>query len=288
MSSQVVTIRVAQPSDAQACGVIAYEAFKDIATRHGFQPDFPSPEVATGLLSMFFAHPNFYCLVAEMQGKILGSNCLDERTIIGGVGPITVDPKTQNKGVGRMLMDAVRLRAIDAKMAGVRLVQAAYHNRSLSLYTKLGYDAREPLAIMNGELKPQAIAGYRVRAVLAGDVAACNELCIGIHGHERGGDLRDGVTSGKAFLVERSGRLTGYTSGFGFFGHAVAETNEDLQALIASAAAITGPGILVPTRNADLFRWCLNHGLRVIFPGTLMSTGLYHEPKGAWLPSILY
>jgi hypothetical protein len=34
-------------------------------------------------------------------------------------------------------------RAAQRKFAGVRLVQAAYHNRSLCLYTKLGFETRE-------------------------------------------------------------------------------------------------------------------------------------------------
>jgi hypothetical protein len=73
-----------------------------------------------------------------------------------------------------------------------------------------------------------------------------------------------------------------------FFGHAVGETNLDLQALIAAADGFGGPGILVPTRNAELFRWCLANGLRVAEPMTLMTLGLYNEPAGAYLPSILY
>jgi len=73
-----------------------------------------------------------------------------------------------------------------------------------------------------------------------------------------------------------------------FFGHATAETNEDMQSLIASAASFGGPGILVPSRNSALLRWCLANGLRVVQPMTLMSSGLYNEPAGAWLPSILF
>jgi hypothetical protein len=74
----------------------------------------------------------------------------------------------------------------------------------------------------------------------------------------------------------------------GFFGHAVAETNEDIKALIAAAPSFAGPGFLLPTRNAELFRWCLERKLRVVQPMTLMSLGLYNEPAGAFLPSILY
>ena len=89
-------------------------------------------------------------------------------------------------------------------------------------------------------------------------------------------------------MVEHGGRITGYTTGIGFFGHAVGESNEDLKALIGAAPAFAGPGFLLPMRNGELFRWCLAHGLRVVQPMTLMSLGLYNEPKGAFLPSVLY
>ncbi len=88
--------------------------------------------------------------------------------------------------------------------------------------------------------------------------------------------------------MERADRITGYATALAFFGHATAETNTDLQALIASAESFGGPGILVPSRNSSLLRWCLANGLRVVQPMTLMSMGLYNEPAGAWLPSILF
>jgi len=73
-----------------------------------------------------------------------------------------------------------------------------------------------------------------------------------------------------------------------FFGHSVGETVRDLQALISAADSFGGPGILVPTRDAALFRWCLENGLHVKYPMTLMSVGMYQEPVGSFLPSILF
>src|SRR5690348_12481317 len=90
--SSSLTIRRATPADAAVCGRICYEAFRDISATHNFPPDLPSPEITVGLLSMMFAHPGFYCVVAEDHGKIIGSNVLDERNPVSGVGPITVDP----------------------------------------------------------------------------------------------------------------------------------------------------------------------------------------------------
>jgi hypothetical protein len=65
-----------------------------------FPHDFPSAEVASGLLRMMIDHPGFYGVVAERDGKIIGSNFLDERATVVGVGPISVDPAVQNQGVG--------------------------------------------------------------------------------------------------------------------------------------------------------------------------------------------
>jgi GNAT superfamily N-acetyltransferase len=283
-----VIIRRASAADAEVCGRICFEVFTALANRHNFPPDFPAPEVSIGVLSAMFSHAGFYSVVAEQDGEIIGSNCLDERTPIAGVGPITVDGSAQNRAAGRALMEAVLTRAAERKFAGVRLVQAAYHNRSLSLYAKLGFVVREPLSCMQGTAMKKILPGYSIRPAVSGDLAACNDLCVRVHGHERGGEVQDAIQHGAATVAERDGRVTAYASSMAFSGHAVGETNEDLKALIAAAAAFQGPGILVPSRNAELFRWCLENRLRVVQPMTLMTMGLYNEPAGAYLPSVLF
>ena len=67
-SGSSITIRRANPEDASVCGRVCFDAFYRISTNHGFPPDFPSPDVAVGLLSMMFSHPGFYCVVAESTG----------------------------------------------------------------------------------------------------------------------------------------------------------------------------------------------------------------------------
>jgi predicted N-acetyltransferase YhbS len=283
-----ISLRVGRPEDAETCGPICYEAFKSIADRHNFPHDFPNPDVAVELLSQLFSRSDIYSVVAEVDGKVVGSNFLWESAIIAGVGPITVDPGLQNVAVGRHLMDDVMRRAQERRFAGVRLVQAAYHNRSLSLYTKLGFDTREPLSTIQGPAMGLDIPGHAVRLASEGDLEACNKLCLKVHGHHRGPELLDAIKQGTATVVEHGGRVTGYATLVGFFGHAIGENNEDMKALIGAATAFPGPGFLLPTRNSDLLRWCLGHGLRVVQPMTLMSTGLYNEPAGAFLPSIVY
>ena len=281
-------LRPGRPEDAEVCGRICYEAFKEIAGAHNFPPDFPSADVAIGLLSWLLTNPGFYSVVAEVDNRVVGSNFLDERSVIAGVGPITIDPTVQNKRIGRRLMEDVHGRAEQKNFPGVRLLQSAYHRRSLSLYAKLGYEVRELIACMQGSPINVAIAGHTVRAATESDLEACNGVCRQVHGHDRAGELVDTVKQGSAVVVEREGRITGYATVIGFFGHAVAETNWGIEALIGGSKEFSGPGFLLPIRNGELFRWCLAHGLRVVQPLTLMSIGLYNEPTRPFLPSILY
>lgn len=283
-----VTVRQATTEDAVDCGQICFDAFNTINQSHGFPSDFPSVDAATQFISMLFSHHDFYCVVAEIDGRIVGSNCLNERTTIVGVGPITIDPKLQNRGAGRLLMKAVLDRATERRAAGVRLVQAAFHIRSLSLYASLGFDIREPICCMQGRTVQRTVAGCTVRPAQTTDIDASKILAIQVHGFDRGQELAEGIEHGTAAVVEREGRITGYSSLLGSFGHSVAETNVDIQALIASADSFPGAGILVPSRNGALLRWCLANGLRIAQPMTLMTIGLYNEPEGAYLPSVFY
>ncbi|TDD43326.1 GNAT family N-acetyltransferase [Saccharopolyspora elongata] len=281
-------LRVGKSGDADACGRICYDAFAALAHEHGFPPDFPSSEVGVTALRGLLSHPRFYSVVAELDGKVVGSNFLDERSAIAGIGPITVAPGVQDSGIGRQLMIDVMRRAERQGFPGVRLLQAAYHNRSLSLYAKLGFQIREPVLNMQGEPVGGTLPGYVVRPATFNDLDECNRVCRDVHGHDRAGEVGDALARGAAQVVEHDGRITGYTTGVGFFAHSVAETDDGLLALIAAATEFSGPGFLLPARNGHLVQWCLNHGLRIRMVTTLMTIGLYNEPSGAYLPSILY
>ena len=174
------------------------------------------------------------------------------------------------------------------RMPGVRLVQAAYHNRSFSLYSKLGFETREPLSVMIGSPIKESIPGYKVRAATDADVAACDRLHFYAHGHERGRELRDAIKAGTANVVEHLGRITGYATAIGYGGYAVGESNNELKALISAATEFAGCGPQIPSRNGELLRWCYSKGLRLMQLNTLMSVGLYNEPRFPFIPSILY
>lgn len=283
-------IRAATPDDAEACGRIMYEAFRGVAERHGFMPDFPTTATATELARSFIAHPSVFAVVAEEDGRVVGSNFLGEGDAIRGVGPITVDPRRQANGVGRLLMEAVLARANGA--AGIRLLQDSFNMGSLSLYASLGFEVREPFAVVTGRPRARPTPATLVRTMTEEDLDACNALCARVHGFTRGTELGDALRFLSPMVIERDGRLTGYltASTFWIANHAVAETENDMKALILGAAVVVDDPLsfLLPVRQANLWRWCLDEGFRATKPMTLMTIGDYQPPQGSYMPSVFY
>jgi predicted N-acetyltransferase YhbS len=282
-----VSLRPMRSDDAVACGQIGFEAHGAVAAAHNVPSEQPSVEYAVGMIRQLLAQPISQGIVAERDGRIVGSIFLHAFGSVGVIGPLTVHPRAEG-GIGRRLMGEALAAARGGGLERVRLVQSPAHLRSLALYAKMGFDVQEPLVLMCGELPPGAPGPARVRPATEADVADCTALCRRVHGLEREGELRGAIQQGVATVAEQDGRLVGYTAGLGFLGHAVAETTDDLKVLIAGAPAILGPGFFVPTRNGDLLRWLLGAGMRAAWPATLMSLGPYQPPAGAFLPSIAF
>lgn len=282
-------IREIKADDAEIAGKYIYEAFRGIAEQHNFPLDFPSIDAGRGFAEIWIKHPQIYGVAVE-NGAFLGSNFLTEYDEIRGVGPITVDPNAQAKGVGRRLMEAVLERGRGAK--GIRLVQAAYNTRSMSLYASLGFDVKEPLAHMEGAPNGEVPGDITVREMTSDDMEECGELHRRVHGFARNGELSLCMQNFKPFVAIRDSRIVAYASTISMWqlNHGVAETERDMFALLTDASRQLGAPIslLLPTRQANFHRWALKAGLRMVQPMTLMAMGEYNDPRGTWFGSVLY
>ncbi len=289
-NSTAIVIRLAEPADAQACGRIMFEAFENVARRHGFTPDFPSIAAAIELARSFISHPSVHAVVAEEEGQVVGSNFINEGDSIRGIGPITVDSAHQGTGIGRKLMEAVIERASGA--TGVRLLQDSFNMGSIALYAALGFEVREPMLVMAGRPATSIVGSAAVRPMTAEDVDACNALCNRAHGFARASELSDALRLLQPLVCERDGRITGYLTAptLWIVNHGVAETDGDMKDLILGASRLLPDQLsfLLPVRRSGLFRWCLEVGFRAAKPMTLMSIGEYREPEGSYLPSVFY
>ncbi|HEV2771565.1 MAG TPA: GNAT family N-acetyltransferase, partial [Thermoleophilaceae bacterium] len=141
-----IELREVEPADTDECARIIYEAFGAIHDQHHFARDFPTLEAAGQLAGAFISHPSIWGVVAERDGCIVGSNFLDERGPVRGLGPVTVDPRALGHGLGRRLMEAALERGREA--AGIRLFQDSFNVASLALYASLGFEVKEPCAVM--------------------------------------------------------------------------------------------------------------------------------------------
>jgi predicted N-acetyltransferase YhbS len=284
-----VTLREVEPADLEACAQICFDAFGGIHDHHRFPRDFPALEAAIGMVGASISHSAVWGVVAEVDGRIVGSNFLDERDPVRGVGPLTIAPAGQNAGVGRKLMNAVVERGVGAP--GIRLVQDGFHMRSLALYSSLGFDVTASCVLMNGRPRSGPVGGVEVRPLSEDDLEECEALCKNVHGFERTGALRDALQPSAPFAALRDGRIVAYATSLTFWpiAYGVAEREEDMEALLLGAAADSDQplALLVPLRSG-LLRWCLEQGLRGVKPMNVMARGEYQEPRGSWFPSVLY
>jgi predicted N-acetyltransferase YhbS len=283
-----ITIRSIRLEDVDRLSEICYTAFNGISDAHNFPRDFPSAEMTHGFMGFLATTPYVHSFVAERDGKLLGSSFLWPGTEVAGVGPVTVDAEEQGSAVGRLAMEATVAKSDEIGQRSVRLVQAAFNRTSMALYAKLGFEVKEPLVCMQGSPIGITVPGHIVRLATEADIPAAEAVCRQVHGHDRTGEFASAVEKGVAKVVEKDGQIVGYTTDTGFFGHTVGLTNEAVFAILGAAESFSGPGILLPSRNSELFRWALAHGLKITQPMTLMSRGWYQEPKGAFLPSILF
>jgi GNAT superfamily N-acetyltransferase len=273
------------PELAQIC----YDAFGELHERHQVLRDFPTLEFAQMVIGLFVTRPEIYGVAARVDGALAGSNYLSLLDETAGIGPISVAPGHQGKGVGRALMQAVMDEAERRKIRQVRLVQETANTTSAPLYAKLGFQVREPLALMT--LTPAEATDTTVRAFQPDDFPILEELCRRHYKVSRLNELKFWTSLGlPLFVRERQGRVRGYFLP-GKLGHTVAETAADALALFGEAARVVPADqamMLCPMRPTELYHGALHAGHRVAKVLTLMTRGPYSAPDGAWTASYLY
>jgi GNAT superfamily N-acetyltransferase len=266
---------------------ICHEAFSALHDRCGVERDIPSPEVGQMIISQTVMRPDYTGVMALLDGEIVGSNFLTFSDEVAGVGPITVDPTVQSKGLGRVLMQWAIDEARRRELREVRLFQEAINTTSLSLYTSLGFDWRDTGILM--QAVPATEEDPHVRPITEDDLSAIADLSQLSYGFSRSNDAAQLIASTiPGFVKLRDGKPAAYLFG-SLFGHAGAETEEDLLELTAQAARHLPPPLakfICPMSRPGLFRRALAAGHRTGKVLSYMSLGEFTPPPGAHFPSI--
>jgi GNAT superfamily N-acetyltransferase len=278
-----------QPQHIRELARICFEAFTGLHDHHRVPRDFPVPDIAEKLIGLVISRPDIYGVAAQINGRLVGSNFLSLMDEVSGVGPITIDPVAQGKGIGRGLMTDVLNHARQQGIQQVRLVQEAINTVSSTLYTSLGFEIREPLGAMS--IGPALAADPTIREATENDLSELDALTRKFFKTSRLTELREWPKIGfPLFARERDGKLRGYFIP-GKLGHGVAETIEDTLALLGEAGRRLPPEIatyLLPMRNSQFYRAALQAGHHLNKVLTYMTLGPYTPPEAVWMPSYFY
>ena len=286
-----MAIEYRQPTaeDVHDLGRVCYEAFKDIAERHGFEPDFPDPDMARMIIGMLVASEDTYGVAAYNDDRPSGSNFVMMADDVGGIGPITVDVAKQGAGIGRQLMTDAIDHAKGNGLDKIRLQQDSFNMASLSLYASVGFDTKAPCALM--EPIPAIKEDPTVRLLTEDDLTTVDALSRDQYKVSRRNEVAEMLKGPFTAVVrELDNRVTGYYV-LGITGHGVAETEDDALALVGQAAAKSPPqfrDVFCPLIEGSLYRKFLGAGFRAKKVMNLMAIGPYEEPEGVWMPSVIY
>ena len=281
-------IRRMEERDVVCVGEVIVAAFNDVFSRHGFPPPFPSSEVGVSLARGYLHLEPQECFVAEEGGKVVGSGFLHLRGTTAGIGPITVDPSCQAKGVGKELMTTV-IRT-GRHCPSLRLVQDAFNTISFPLYSKLGFATHGLIASIGGqEVRPATRPrGIAIREATLEDAARLTTLDTRLTSIVRPQDLQYFLQQSPQLMGFIDGKLSGYLCTLrmedsAFLGPAAATEPAVLKALISHAIEKEQGKMLrmrLPTRHHDLLLDLMKIGFRVEALQTYMVRGPWKTPKG--------
>jgi len=281
-------IRRMEERDVVRAGEVIATAFNDVFSRHGYPQPFPSHEVGIGLARGYLQLEPQECFVAEEGGKVVGSGFLHLRGSTAGIGPITVDPFCQSKGIGKELMMTV-IRA-GRHCPSLRLVQDSFNTVSFPLYSKLGFATHGLIASLGGqELRPATRPrGIAIREATLEDATRITALDTKLTGITRPQDLHYFLQQTSQLMSFVDGKLAGYLcvlrlEGSAFLGPAAATEPAALKALISHAIEKEQGKVLrmrLPTRHHELLLELMKMGFRVEALQTYMVRGPWKTPKG--------
>ena len=273
-------VRDAISSDQSATAEVIFGAFNKLDERHDVPPYMRTIEDGSIVASHLYGIPKIRGFVAEENGEIVGIGFLHDIGDVGmGISPLAVAPSAQARGVGQAILD----RMIEtAGGASIRLLQDAFNNATLALYSRYGFVVREQITCVTGKPGPKT---SDLTITHDTDSAGTSEA---LHHHVMGFNRPSFPT--RPITAHRGANLAGFIAPGTEYPYAVADNEDTLIALISGLAVELDAPITaaIPAVHSQILRWMLDHDARVIRSMNLMVRGSYSRPNGACLNSGSY
>ncbi len=196
----------------------------DSIFRRAFGTQFGAPDPATTFGDMDYVYNRFKfkpenTFVAECDGKVAGSVFLTHWGSVAFFGPLTVDPKLWQQGIGKALMERVVSRFDEWKVTHRCLFTFAESPKHVGLYRRFGFWPRFLTAFLSREV-PSGKSGKRYRLwsqLSATERSNERERCRAVTNQVYRGldaaseiDMIQSLSLGDTVLIDKGGSLAGF------------------------------------------------------------------------------
>jgi ribosomal protein S18 acetylase RimI-like enzyme len=216
MRKRDISIRPMRPEDIEDVREVGQLTWSDLAMQD-IGRRFHYPKRSEKLISSYMRHDPEGCLVAELDGKIIGSAFCHVWGGVGWIGPLEVHPNHQNAGVGRALLSACEryLESRGCKVIGLETM--THMPKHVHFYLSSGYTPTAVMLILEKILHGHEVPTQFVEEVTA---STLRSVLNGI------GDLSKRLSPvldytvearravedklGSLFVVKREGTIAGF------------------------------------------------------------------------------
>jgi GNAT superfamily N-acetyltransferase len=286
-------IRRMTREDIPEVGRIGVEAFNDLMARHNRPPLYPDPQVGPLAATAYVSIDPERSLVAMDENRIIGSIFYRRRGETVSVGPATVAPAAQGRGVGTKLFQTVIEREPNAR--SMRIMQDSLNLASFELLVRIGYSLGEEVAMFTlpAGFREEHESDPTVRVARAEDLVEILALDRRLFGSDRKRDFEFLRRFGKILAIHSGKALDGYlaqmpTPGRIMLGPGGADSPEALRRLVQHAVGETlgELSLLVPARDYENIKPLLATGFRLVGLSNWMYRGSWTPPVGAYAYSL--
>jgi len=185
--------------------------------------------------------PECHPVVAEADGRVVGTGVGTANGTVGWVGTIWVEPAFRGAGLGRALTQEV-IDGLEA--AGCRTLLLVATDEGLPLYERMGFALQTRYRILEASgVRAGAAGETRVRAFEARNLETMLELDRLATGEDRGHVIRRFAAADSTKVLEVDGAVRGYVVRAPWGGGAtVASSPADALKILDSRRRASGPG----------------------------------------------
>lgn len=161
-------LRAMTLEDMEEVREVGQVAWSDLAM-HDIGRKFRYPKRSERIIDAYLATDPGGCIVAEVDGKIVGSAFCHTWGGVGWTGPLEVLPSYQDHGIGRMLLKVCESHLLERGCTVIGLETMSHLPKNLHFYLSSGYRTGPTTLIMEKVLRRESLDTTGVREIAGSD-----------------------------------------------------------------------------------------------------------------------